>query len=116
MDIGATISETARICHSHLHHGQTDVIVSCCRTLKYSHPPQKACFEDRNDHFNRPKPGGASAPEEVAAPASPGEQGAPRLALNGMMIMRLIEGWSAGGAWPSPSAFLGVWYSQYQAT
>ncbi len=27
MDIGATISGTARACHSHLHHGQTDVII-----------------------------------------------------------------------------------------
>jgi hypothetical protein len=70
--------------------------------------------------FDWPKPGGASAPEEVAAPASPGGQGALRLALNGMIIMRLIEGWSAGGGLAIPKrfnlSFLGVWYSQYQAT
>ncbi len=29
--------------------------VACCETLKYSHPPQKACFEDRNDHFISPE-------------------------------------------------------------
>ncbi len=35
--------------------------MTCCRTLKYSqwHPPQIACFEDRNDHWSaalRPVP------------------------------------------------------------
>jgi hypothetical protein len=28
-----------------------ECFATCCRTLKYSHPPQKACFEDRNVHF-----------------------------------------------------------------
>ena len=50
-------------CRSHLHHGQNrcDCFVACCRTLGYSHPPQKACFEDRNDHFTGECRGGRSS-------------------------------------------------------
>ncbi len=38
--------------------------MTCCRTLKYSHPPQKACFEDRNDHLNASDHGTTAVPHD----------------------------------------------------
>jgi len=52
MDIAATVGETARglLISPAPRTNRCWSFVACCRTLKYSHPPQKACFEDRNDH------------------------------------------------------------------
>jgi hypothetical protein len=58
MDIAVTVSETARGLLISPVHTTDKPPNSCevswlvqCETLRYSHPPQKACFEDRNDHF-----------------------------------------------------------------
>ncbi len=58
MDIAVTVSGTARGLLISPVHTTDKPPNSCevswlvqCETLRYSHPPQKACFEDRNDHF-----------------------------------------------------------------
>ena len=58
MDIAVIVSETARDLLISPVHTTDKPPNSCevswlvqCETLRYSHPPQKACFEDRNDHF-----------------------------------------------------------------
>ncbi len=69
--------------------------VTCCRTLnlKYSHPPQQACFEDRNDHLNdssAPEPGLSSnllglvvAKSALCPPGRPGLKSKPVGAMTG---------------------------------